>query len=171
MLFSPRSLKQRASTNTIQRPGVPVAYLSQGLLAQQVSVLLNERQELGRQIEKRDHLLEYAKLNCKKRFIPSLAERHSALQQVSHSSDRVPPKPTDWLYLGESNVVGQPSHGRGVEVMMDESDGDDAVESDFDMNLNQRNMTINHAQAWAQNSDSNVPDNGTVSDDDVSDLE
>ena len=66
MLFSPRSLKQRAFGRSIQRPGVPVAYLSQGLLAQQVSVLLNERQELGRQIEKRDQLLEYAKANCKK---------------------------------------------------------------------------------------------------------
>lgn len=170
MLFSPRSLKQRAFGRSIQRPGVPVAYLSQGLLAQQVSVLLNERQELGRQIEKRDHLLEYAKLNCKKRFIPSLAERHSALQQVSHSSDRVPPKPTDWLYLGESNVFGQPSHGRGVEVLMDESDDDDAAESDRESDVNQR-MGNNHAQALAQNSDSDVPDNEVESDGNVSDLE
>ena len=171
MLFSPRSLKQRASKGSIQGPqaGVPVAYLSQGLLAQQVSVLLNERQELGRQIEKRDHLLEYAKLNCKKRFIPSLAERHSALQQASHSSDRVPPKRTDWLFLGE-NVFGQPSPGRGVEVLMDESDDDDAAESDRESDLNQR-MGNNHADALAQNSDSDVPDNEVESDGNVSDLE
>jgi hypothetical protein len=133
-------------------------------LAQQVSVLLNERQELGQQIKKRDELLEYAKTNCKKRFIPSLAEQHSALQQGSHSSDRALPKHADWLYLGESNVFGQPSHGRGVQVLTDESD--DVAESESD--LNQR-LGINHAEALGQNSDSDVPDKDVESDGNVSD--
>ena len=53
---------------------------------------------------------------------------------------------------------------------MDESDDDDAAESDRESDVNQR-MGNNHAQALAQNSDSDVPDNEVESDGNVSDLE
>jgi uncharacterized membrane protein YgaE (UPF0421/DUF939 family) len=159
MLFSPRSTRSASQSSRIQ--GVSVANLSQQLLSQQVSTLLDEMQTLGRQIEQRDELLEFAKANCKKRFMPSLAKQYNALQQVLRVSDEAPHKPQDWLYLGNSNL-GE-SSSTLVEILQDDLDED----ADVDYSSSQH-VTHNGSHEMSQNPDFDVSDSDNGSDNDTS---
>jgi hypothetical protein len=139
MLFSPRSSKT-TSSRAVQ--GVPVANLSQQLLSQQVSTLLGKVQTLNEQVEKRDQLLDYAKSNCKKRFVPTLEKQFSVLQQAPrNATDRR--KPTDWLYLGETNTrFNEGLDASDVEIMEGQSD-EDIVEGDFHTRVSEHDLEFN----------------------------
>ena len=97
MVFSPRLSRSSRSVQGKPIQGVPVEDLSQQLLSQQVTTLLNTVQILNKQVEKRDHLLEFAKTNCKKRFVQSLEKQHDILRQPSAVGV------SEFLYLGQSD--------------------------------------------------------------------
>jgi hypothetical protein len=140
-------------------------------LSHQVSTLLNELQTLEQQIEKRDELLEYAKANCKKRFVPTLAKQHTALQQVPHPSDGTVRKraAADWLYHGESNYDhGARLSGLAIEILQEASDDDDANEQEPGFLAHgRRNGSHGIAQSQISDVDANDSGHGSGSDDDT----
>jgi hypothetical protein len=122
MVFSPRKIASGRATR-----GVPVTHLSQPVLSSQVSTLLDTVQDLKHQVHKRNLLLENAKMNCKKRFIPTLERQLTALQTPSQASN--PRSPTDWYFLGaSSHFNGSENHAVDDVEIVDQSDNEDDIE-------------------------------------------
>lgn len=118
MVFSPRS-----KTRTGQ--GLPVSHLSQSVLANQVTNLLNKVESLHQEIENRDKILELAKSHCKKRAIPMLSKEVAILQQASGRA-----KPSEsWLFMSDTNSGFKAGAPTDIEIRHDELD-DEEQEAD-----------------------------------------
>jgi hypothetical protein len=90
-------------------------------------------QELKNQVKQRNLLLENAKANVKKRFIPTLERQLAALQQTPSQASN-PRSPTDWYFLGaSSHVNGLENHAVDDVEIVDQSDNEDDTETDFQM--------------------------------------
>jgi hypothetical protein len=91
---------------------------------------LDTVQELKNQVKQRNLLLENAKANVKKRFIPTLERQLASLRQTPSQASNSR-SPTDWYFLGASHFNGSESHAVDDVEIVDQSDNEDNTETDF----------------------------------------